>query len=733
MQNDNNKKPGLIRTITNSLVSGIHEWSESKIKGNRITPSLNLTDRTSMGAAHPSNFVSEMDARMVDSNLTTAIARLSEAIIRVPLRLYEIRMNDGKEEKIPAFDHPAALIWERPMPEDSKLTTSDLKVAWVESLIANGNAYNAIEGVQEPQEIWPIPPDHMYVSHDNRGLITKYTYRLGGEETNFAPREVIHIRIFSITNLKYGRSRNASLINEILGSYYAKLLNVNFFKNGAVPPGVLCPKRELDKEDHKKLKAEWNELHRGVENAFKVGLMPLDVDYKSIMQAVTDISFKEYLEFNREVMNGVHGLPPIYAGILKWANFANSRVQKEMMWTIAVLPLLIIIANALNHQLLWTWYDQERRYRYEFDTSGIEELQGDQYERAKKDRLNVGYIYTANEIRKEHGLIDHPDGDVLVTPGGAMMTRINESAMTNDKPTEEELDDKPKPRPKPKPEKSYSFDTFIDFKVLTDEANEIARLKSWHNSHDRLLIMAENGMKTHMQQYFRSQAYRVMKRYRDYTQGMKTPLFFLAKATDYSDDAKLIFNVDVENRLLKDGVSKYYQSIMKKSGDRSIRASHNIAASFNVYDPSVLTELDKLVQQLDYVNANTWQKIKDIIAAGYTDGLNVQTIGAQIRDLFYDMEKSRSELIARTEMNGVVNAGANEAYIQADVEKVQWLAFLDSKTRVDHSHVHLETVNVKAGELFQVGNDLMRYPGDPDASIGNRANCRCTTIAIIED
>lgn len=105
--------------------------------------------------------------------------------------------------------------------------------------------------------------------------------------------------------------------------------------------------------------------------------------------------------------------------------------------------------------------------------------------------------------------------------------------------------------------------------------------------------------------------------------------------------------------------------------------------------------------------------------------------------------KRRSENIARTESMTMINAG-NQKYWEQIVKagaleerqiRRDWKHSHDSKVR--SAHLGIPALN-KDGrgltEPFRSALGLIRYPGDPQASAGNRINCRCYVfIRIISD
>lgn len=86
----------------------------------------------------------------------------------------------------------------------------------------------------------------------------------------------------------------------------------------------------------------------------------------------------------------------------------------------------------------------------------------------------------------------------------------------------------------------------------------------------------------------------------------------------------------------------------------------------------------------------------------------------------------RARVIARTEVATASNYGK-----QLGAETVgqpmlkRWLSTMDNRTRDVHFSMNGETVPMDG--YFNVGGDLMRMPGDMNASPANVINCRCTT------
>jgi uncharacterized protein with gpF-like domain len=122
-------------------------------------------------------------------------------------------------------------------------------------------------------------------------------------------------------------------------------------------------------------------------------------------------------------------------------------------------------------------------------------------------------------------------------------------------------------------------------------------------------------------------------------------------------------------------------------------------------------------------------------SVGAGDGIAVMVgkLLAATENVYDNMSKSRAVLIARTESASSMNFGTVKTYETAGVEKKTWLSTRDDRTRSEakgdeFDHSIMMDVTVGINEKFDVGGEMLDYPGDPEGSAGNICNCRCTII-----
>lgn len=130
-------------------------------------------------------------------------------------------------------------------------------------------------------------------------------------------------------------------------------------------------------------------------------------------------------------------------------------------------------------------------------------------------------------------------------------------------------------------------------------------------------------------------------------------------------------------------------------------------------------------------------KIKAEIIKGHEQGWGVDKIVKHINDA--DFPDWMAKRIVRTELNKASNIGAMVAAADLNIEvQKEWLSTQDNRTRRiprdQYDHLDMNGVKVGFNDRFIVPStktvDAMLHPGDPDASVGNIVNCRCTLVFV---
>jgi len=155
-------------------------------------------------------------------------------------------------------------------------------------------------------------------------------------------------------------------------------------------------------------------------------------------------------------------------------------------------------------------------------------------------------------------------------------------------------------------------------------------------------------------------------------------------------------------------------------------------------------------QQANFILRTTQKEYDGALAAAVGDALmdgTLQDRAGTARDVTNSLvgrQNARADTIATTETNGVAErvkqTEANVVAISAvaiggvlvrdNMVKV-WNAVLDERTRIRHASADGQAKNL--AEPFVVGGERLMHPSDGSlgASVGNLANCRCSSQFIL--
>lgn len=139
---------------------------------------------------------------------------------------------------------------------------------------------------------------------------------------------------------------------------------------------------------------------------------------------------------------------------------------------------------------------------------------------------------------------------------------------------------------------------------------------------------------------------------------------------------------------------------------------------------------NEFVRKVTGIDQTTQQAIRTYLQSAIEEGMSVQNVAKLIAEgTIPNMNRARALRIARTEVIGASNAGslAGARSMQIKGLKKKWLVALDGRERPEHAAVSASTAvdPIDIDDLFNVGGDMLEYPGDPRGSADMVINCRC--------
>jgi len=202
-----------------------------------------------------------------------------------------------------------------------------------------------------PGEIHYLEPDRVSIAKGAGGAPAGYVYRTGSTDVPLEPDWVIHFKYFNPLDRYWGMGVIQAAALKLETDYYSERWNRNFFKNSARPDGVLETDRTLSSAEFERLREEWRKGHLGTESSHRTAILEAGLKYKQITASQKDIDFLAGRELTREEICSMFGVPPAKIGVLRYANYANSREQDKTFWAETMEPKLARFAAKVTGEL----------------------------------------------------------------------------------------------------------------------------------------------------------------------------------------------------------------------------------------------------------------------------------------------------------------------------------------------------------------------------------------------
>ncbi len=643
----------------------------------------------------------------VDVWAYASIRAIARAVSQLPLLVQEQQDVDGQQQWVDVESGELYDMMNKPNPDEP---TKHLIGRWVTSLLSTGNGYLLYDSTD--YELYYLRPDYVKIHTDKMGRLDRYEITDNITTVIQSPPQVLHIKLVNpegdFEGFPPSHVVRSTILTKLALSKYIK----SYFENDTLPGTTLSTEQDLLPDQIEEMRQDFNRIHRGSGEAFKLAILPSGMKLDRLSHNLKDLIPDQLYKLIREEVLAAYGVPHVMVGVLDDASYSNADIQKKLFYENSILPLISEIESFLNLQLVPQFGNG---LRLKFDVSAIQALQeqpADKAERLNKLINGRNQILTVNEARIELGY-DPLDGfDELNTAPDLSGFSFGED---NEEDVDEEED------------------------IDEDEKRLNIIKKRWKVHHKKVLSI-EKEYAGIMVKFFDEQQNRVLARLTDLSFDGK----FLSSVLKHEietmemkslfEDTNVLFNKKRENRLLKKATlpkTKLELAIAGQQGVDNVGKKDLIpmrrkGQTFRVTEPAVAKVLKQFQNRMEDINNTTYESIKSIIQSAYDEGLSVDEVSTAIKQEYNFINKVRSKRIAKTEMNGIVNAGNWLGAKQGGATHKEWICAFLPDSRLDHQRA--DSDKVKIGEPFIVGDDLMMYPGDPNASVGNVVNCYCSTV-----
>ena len=634
----------------------------------------------------------------------------SEEVGNIRLRLYR----DGEE----IFQHELLDLLNGVNPYMTKHELFEATQAF-KDLQGNAFWYLARDGADGKsgtiREIYVLKPDSVRIvpSKDNPLQVQEYLFRQpDGQSLRLSKEQILHHKNFDPrANHPFpymGMGIVEAAAYPIDTDNEARIWNLNFFRNGARPDGVLIADGEAanDPDQQKRIKEEFAEEYQGSANAHKLAVLTGGIKYQELTRNQKDMDFYNGRIFSRDEILSLFKVPKSIIGITDDVNRANAEASVYVFSLHTIKPLMQKLVDTLNETIVKEFGDN---LRLDFHSPVPEDRT------AKLAEYAAGFNtwLSRNDIRRLEGLPETDNGDIIYGQFG-----------------EEEQDRTPKPdttkrvnTPAKKEEKKSVAEDIVDkfiAKLPQSALKKNSDRKSVNEQTKSELIDSWNKrgedntkvLKRKVNSYFAAQEKEVQENLARELKGLKSPEF------KYKGIDDMLFDYDKSVSTGISLITPFIQQYIKESGKIGNDAARGDGFDDNNDRIKKFTE-ERSKYFATTVNDTTREELFASIEEGISNQESLDDISKRVADVYKKAQDYRTDMIARTEVAASSNFGTVEGYKQAGVTQHQWIVVNPED----------EDCLVNEGEIVEIGS---AFPsGDTKAPI--HPNCMCTTIPVFND
>lgn len=580
------------------------------------------------------------------------VSARSDAIAPLGIKVFDTKGGQEGEVK----DHSFYQTYSNPNPYQGSFEFIE-QVS--QSLDITGNAFIALEGSSKALEMYLLPTKYVAVIPDAKKKVKEYLYYINGQSVKYKPEEIIHIKYSDVDDSYYGVPPLASA-NDILTfeNYRIQFAN-QFFKNGAVPVGLLETEAVLGDSLLRKLRGEWSAIHGGIANAHKVAILQGGLKYKSLTSPLKDLELGNLKRLSKEDIQMIFKVPDSILGSLDGTGGKEGKDSLTMFWRSSLIPHLARIESALNRGLKKELF-KDGKQLFRFNLKTVAALSDDKESTAKYlSTLLSGSVMTPNEARAVVGLppsVD-PNADKLFISNsmyGNQLIPADQAGQANannaEKPTVKPTEAAPAKPAAPKAKKDYDYLELEDAQVRRDQA------------------LASTGQ------------LKFTKPYLERTYGLKHD------DVEIINDARTLELMHKEQRVANSTQQKYAEQLDAKTAEKLEHIEQVIATTINSVKQDVQEKLEE-------AQAATETRFSAVAAS--TKALE-KTISAKFVTVGQQLDTNNKITAAHTSSMKDVVLAASKAHAESSEKQLEAILNAEPKT------FHVTTTNTPMDINLQV-------------------------------
>lgn len=598
--------------------------------------------------------------------LRTAVDFLARSIAQVPIHAFE-RVSDDERRRISTG--PLAETLDRP---DPMITRS----RWLGALVRDLAIYDAaylvkVRGEGGRVALVRLPPSTVELVGEN--WLRPESYKVHGTAgtTEFPAAAVIDIHGYNPSDPRKGLSVIETLRRVLAEQAAAGRYRENYWVNSARMSGIIERPQAAptwsDAARHR-FRAEFEAAYTGAAASGRTLVLEEGMQYRPVSFSARDSQYLESYQLSRELVCAAYGIP---SGLLLGeGTYASLSEQHRQLYQDTLAPWLVWIQEELEAQLLPEFELPANTY---LEAALQAKLAGSFQEQAVILSSSIGAPFlTRNEGRARLNLPPIDGGDDLITP---MNVLVGDQAS---------------------PQDSVSMDRQLaglasapapDAKTAPIDGAKALRRRRVLETRER----ATKQLRAEMVDAFERQRRSVLSKL-----GAKKKSGIKASAADVFDRPRF------RKELAAD-----MKPVLK-------RTAKTLASTVGDWEPG-----DRVEEYLDEISDGFADAITDATFEELDLALDAEIPEEAVNGLFDGLVETTAALYAGSLVMGIGEFARSEAAVSNDLRTKTWLT---TSGNPRSSHAELDGVTIPIDQTFPNG---LRFPGDPDGDVSERANCAC--------
>lgn len=343
--------------------------------------------------------LSQMAAYGAVGTLFQVVHALSEDTSRVDWHMHRLRQrNPGRDGSTcelcdkPGVSllekHPALDRWSEPAPDN--LTGQEFVETYQQHLELTGEGFwvmdlvsaGAFSGVAE---MWPVRPDRMAPVTSATEFLVGWVYRSpDGEQIPLLKEQVIQLKSPNPLDPYRGQGPVGTVMRDIRAAAAGGDWTEMFFRNSAMPGGVIEAPESIGPEEFARLNDQWRRDHQGISNAHRVAILESGMKWVDRAYSPKDMILTEIRKYSASQIREAFGFPEFASGILEDANRASSEASARWYTQRLIVPRLDKTRDALNFRYLRRWGVTGRQVEFAYSDPTPPDVESENATRTSK-------------------------------------------------------------------------------------------------------------------------------------------------------------------------------------------------------------------------------------------------------------------------------------------------------------------------------------------------------------